>query len=231
MKISVALAAYKGEKYIEEQLRSILVQLNKNDEIIISDDCPAETMRDIVRNFDDERIKYVEGPKKGVVKNFEHAINLCEGDIIFLCDQDDVWAPDKVEKCVKELENGNVLVMHDAKIVDENLKQKEESFFKAHKSKTGIINNIIRNSYIGCCMSFKSELKRYILPFPEKIPMHDQWIGMMAEKHGRVSMLNEALISYRRHEMTVTGKKTSLSEKIKWRYQIIRALILSSTED
>lgn len=231
MKISVALAAYKGEKFIEEQISSIIKQLNKNDEIIISDDCPAETMRDIVCNFADERIKYVEGPGKGVVRNFEHAISLCTGDIIFLCDQDDVWAEDKVEKCVREFEKGNILVIHDAKIVDENLNEKGETFFNVHKSRTGIINNIIRNSYIGCCMSFRSELKKYIIPFPEKLPMHDQWIGLMAEKHGKVKMLNETLILYRRHENTVTGKKTSLKEKIKWRYEIIRALISSSTED
>ena len=225
MKISVAMAAYKGEKYIEAQLRSILPQLNENDEIIVSDDCPTDAVREIIKNLDDNRINYVAGPGKGVIKNFENAISLSTGDCIFLCDQDDVWCEGKVSACVGELQNGAILVMHDAKIVDSNLFLKEESFFQMHNTKTGIFNNILRNSYIGCCMAFSSEMKKYILPFPERLPMHDQWIGLMAQKHGKVKLIDKPLILYRRHGETVTGGKTSAFDKVKWRIQIIRAVI------
>lgn len=225
MKISVALAAYKGEKYIEQQIRSILVQIGPDDEIIVSDDLPSGEIKDIVAKISDERIKYVQGPGLGVIKNFENAIRLCGGEYIFLCDQDDVWLENKVDTCVKELENGNLLVLHDAKIVDAELNEVNKSFFDFHGSKLGIARNIVRNSFVGCCMAFRRELKDYILPFPEKIPMHDQWIGLTALKRGKVKLICEPLILYRRHNETVTGKKTSFFDKIKWRYQIIKAFI------
>ena len=108
MKISVALAAYKGEQYISEQIDSILSQLGENDELIISDDYPGGKTREIVLGYQskDKRIRYIEGEGKGVVKNFENALRVCTGDVIFLSDQDDVWMPDKVELVMKEISNG-----------------------------------------------------------------------------------------------------------------------------
>ena len=90
--ISVALAAYKGEKYIEEQIRSILPQLSHDDEIIVSDDRPGGMTEKIVKKIamEDSRVVWVEGKSKGVVTNFVNAIRYCKGDKIFLCDQDDV---------------------------------------------------------------------------------------------------------------------------------------------
>ena len=225
MKISVALAAYKGEKYIGDQLKSILPQLKEDDEIIVSDDFFCEEMQKIIDELDDTRISYVAGAGKGVIKNFENAINLCSGDIIFLCDQDDVWLPNKVESCLKEFENGALLVLHNAKVSDSELNVKEESFFQSHSSSVGFLKNLLRNSYMGCCMAFSKELKKYILPFPEKIPMHDQWIGLNAERVGKVSLIEEPLIIYRRHSETVTGGKTGALQKLLWRVQIIKALL------
>lgn len=227
MKISVALAAYKGEKYIGEQLASILPQIGDDAEIIVSDDCPCEEMRKIVESFCDGRIKYVEGPGRGVIKNFEHALKLCEGEYIFLCDQDDVWCEDKVEKCVSELQNGCLLVMHDAKIVDAGLNETGDCFFATHNSTDFFLKNVLVNSFVGCCMAFRKELKKYILPFPDKLPMHDQYIGLVAKMHGEVKLIDEPLILYRRHSNNVTGGKTTLSQKIKWRYQIVRAIFFS----
>lgn len=225
MKVSVALAAYKGEKYIGEQLKSILPQLSENDEIIVSDDFFCEAVQSIIDEIDDGRISYVKGAGKGVIKNFENAINLCSGDIIFLCDQDDVWLPNKVESCLKEFEDGAMLVLHDAKVSDSELNIKQESFFVTHSSSVGFLKNLMRNSYMGCCMAFSKELKKYILPFPEKIPMHDQWIGLNAERVGKVSLIREPLIIYRRHSETVTGGKTGAFQKLLWRVQIVKALL------
>lgn len=225
MKISVALAAYKGEKYIAQQLRSILPQIGDDSEIIVSDDCPNEEMKSIVDSLGDSRIKYVKGPAQGVIKNFEYAISLCEGDHIFLCDQDDVWREDKVEKCLSELQNGCLLVLHDAAIVDAELNGTGKTVFESLNSSDGVLKNILVNSFVGCCMAFKKELKEHILPFPDKLPMHDQFIGLAAKKYGKVELINEPLIFYRRHGGTVTGGKTSLSDKIKWRIQIIKAYL------
>lgn len=226
MKISVAMAVYKGEKYIAEQLSSILKQLSEDDEIIISDDFPqGETKKVIDEIFGgDTRIHYYQGPGQGVIKNFENAIKHCQGDIIFLSDQDDVWFDSKV-KTVKDafMENINVIV-HDAKITDENLNVISESFMNDNNSSAGFIKNIIKNSYIGCCMAFKANMKKHILPFPKRLPMHDQWIGLVGEKTGKCLFLKKQLIFYRRHEDTVTGSASSFSQKLKWRFEIIKAL-------
>ena len=116
--VSVVLAAYKGEKYIAAQIESIISQLGENDELIISDDYPLGKTRDAVSDLieNDERIVYIEGPQKGVIKNFEYAISKARGDYIFLADQDDVWLDGKISTVMSELENGADLVLHNAKI-------------------------------------------------------------------------------------------------------------------
>ena len=223
-KISVALAAYKGESFIGEQLSSILTQLTDTDEVVVSDDFPQGKTREIVLGMaeSDERIKYIEGPAKGLIMNFENAIKSCTGDYIFLADQDDVWLPDKVEKVVAEFEKGAELVLHNAMVTDKELKITDTSFFKSHGTKTGYFSNILKNSYMGCCMAFRKELKEKILPFPENLPMHDQWIGLLAEKTGKVSLVEKPLILYRRHGENMTGGKTSLKQKLMWRLSIVQ---------
>ncbi len=226
MKISVALAAYNGEKYIAEQISSILPRLGENDEIIVSDDNPSGKTREAVLSIGDSRIKYVEGKGHGVIKNFENALSKCSGDLIFLCDQDDVWKENKVKRVKEEIEKGSDLILHDSQITDSELNIISPSYFAEHNSNISYSGNIIRNSFVGCCMAFKKELLKDILPFPEGIPMHDQWIGLAALKKGyKVSMINEPLILWRRHGENVTGGKTSFLQKIKWRISIIKPII------
>ena len=227
MKISVALAAYKGEQYIAEQLDSILGQLGENDEIIISDDYPQGKTREIVMNYQsrDKRIRYVGGEGEGVVKNFENALNACTGDIIFLSDQDDVWMPDKVECVMNEFRNGANLVLHDAAVTDAALTVTEPSFFAAHGSDASFAHNLLRNSFVGCCMAFDRQTMLCSLPFPEGLAMHDWWIALAAlKKKLNVVLLQKPLIKWRRHSGTVTGGKTSLRQKISWRLRIILSL-------
>lgn len=225
IKISVALAACKGSEYISEQIKSILVQLGPSDEIIVSDDKPGGKTSDVVKELfgTDSRVKYFEGPGKGVVKNFESAISHCTGDIIFLSDQDDVWLPGKVDAVKKEIVEGSILVLHDAIITNERLEEINSSFFKYRHTHLGYWHNVIHNSYIGCCMAFSSQLKDEILPIPKDVPMHDQYIGIIAEKTGKkVSLINEPFILYRRKETSLTGKSTTLKQKIIWRLNILK---------
>ena len=227
MKISVALAAYKGEQYIAEQLESILSQLGENDEIIVSDDYPQGKTRGIVAEFqsEDKRIRYIEGKGKGVVKNFENALKACTGDIIFLCDQDDVWMPDKVECVMNEFRNGADLVLHDSAVTDSVLNITEPSFFAVHDSNISFAKNIIRNSFVGCCMAFDRKVLDASLPFPEGLAMHDWWIALIAlKKKFNVILLRKPLIKWRRHGENVTGGKTGIMQKIMWRINIILSL-------
>lgn len=225
--VSVVLAAYKGEKYIAAQIESVISQLGENDELIISDDYPSGKTRDAVSDLieNDERIVYIEGPQKGVIKNFEYAISKARGDYIFLADQDDVWLDGKISTVMSELENGADLVLHNAKITDAELHETGETAFEINKTEKGFLRNIIKNSYQGCCMAFRSDLNKYILPFPANIPMHDQWIGLMAEKHGKVSLIDEPLILYRRHGENVTGNGSDFVTKLKWRADIVLSVI------
>ena len=204
--ISVAMATYNGEKYIRGQLDSIIKQLNDIDEIIISDDGSTDETINIINSYKDKRIKLIYGPKKGVKQNFANAIKKCTGKYVFLSDQDDIWMDDKVEKVLKCFdENKCTCVLHDNVVLNSDTDEIiHDSFFKWRKSKTGYFNNIWKNSYIGCCMAFDSSLKNKILPIPNDIEMHDQWIGIINDKYGKSVLLDNRLIIYRRHGNNVS---------------------------
>lgn len=200
--ISVAMATYNGEKYLKEQIDSILKNLTDSDELIISDDGSTDQTSSIVKEYQKKysQIKLIEGPKNGIKQNFVNAISHCKGKYIFLSDQDDIWLENKVNS-ILPLFLENDLVVHDCIIVDSSLNEIEPSFFEYRGSGKGIFKNIYKNTYIGCCMAFKRELVEFILPIPNNIEMHDQWIGIITEKtKKKVNFLQEKLIKYRRHE-------------------------------
>lgn len=210
-RVSVAMATYNGEKYIKEQIESILLNLTENDELIISDDDSTDETINIINKYieTDKRIKLFNGPKQGVKQNFANAIKNCEGQYIFLCDQDDIWKENKVEKVLETFEKEKcTLVIHDATVFNSDTKETiYESFFKHRNSGEGKIKNIWKNTYIGCCMAFDSKIVKDILPIPNDIEMHDQWIGIINEKIGKSYFLNEKLINYRRHSDNVSQMK------------------------
>lgn len=230
MKISVCIATYNGEKYIEEQLRSILSQLSINDEIIISDDYSTDNTVDIIKKINDKRIKiYFNQENKGYVPNFENTLKKATGDIIFFSDQDDVWLPNKIKKCIQKLRYCD-LVVTDAKVVDDNLNIIEESLFKVVNTKTGFFNNLIKNRYYGCCMGFKKEILQKVLPFPKwySVCAHDRWIPIIGEMYYKVGLIKEPLLLYRRHNNNISffGKSgNSLAKKIMIRiYPLVMSL-------
>lgn len=195
------MATYNGEKYIKEQITSILSQLNEGDELIISDDKSKDRTKDIISEFGDPRIKFVinEG-EKGYTKNFENALKNSNGDVIFLSDQDDVWVDNKVEIMLESLKF-NDLVVSDAEIVDSNLVRLFPSHFDLYKVKKGFWHNFSKTRYIGACMAFKKELLKKALPFPkkQKYCAHDYWLTVLGEMYYKVELERTALIKYRRH--------------------------------
>ena len=203
------MATYNGEKYLSEQLETILVNLKDEDEIIISDDGSQDGTLAVIAEFQKRfpHITVLQGPKKGVHQNFANAIAHASGDVIFLSDQDDLWMANKVETVLEAMKQPEVwTVVHDANVVDETGTNVIcESFYELRHSKPGLFANLLRNSYLGCCVAFKRELKEYILPIPQNIEMHDTWIGLISEwKHcGR--FIDDKLISYRRHGGNVTS--------------------------
>lgn len=230
-KISVAMPTYNGEKYIRDQIDSILVNLRQTDEVIISDDGSTDRTIAIVQEYQskDGRVRLVEGPGQGIKKNVEHALKECGGEYIFLADQDDIWMPDKVQKVMEMFEKSmSHLILHDARVIQAEDLEKvlHPSFMELRGSGTGVWRNIVKNSYIGCCMAFRAELKELILPIPGDIEMHDQWIGIWNDRYYRDTVfIREPLIYYRRHgennsQMTHYGIKKMLRNRIVfcWRF-------------
>jgi glycosyltransferase involved in cell wall biosynthesis len=233
MKVSVAMATYNGEKYLKQQIDSILSQLSREDELIISDDHSSDQTLVIIEKYmkEDPRVKLFMNEESGVTSNFENAIKRTKNDIIFLSDQDDVWKPEKVEtvKSYYEKNPGVQMIMSDITVVDNELKPTIDSFYEFRGSRSGVIKNIIKNSYIGCAMSFRKELKPRILPIPRNVPMHDMWIGLVADMNKAALLIPEKLIYYRRHDATVTSVEntSSIKEKVLWRFQISSLLFKS----
>lgn len=233
MKVSVAMATYNGERYLEQQIDSILMQLGNDDELIISDDHSSDQTVPIVQRYlkNDHRVKLFVNDESGVTSNFENAIKRTQNEIIFLSDQDDIWKPEKVQTVMDYFKKNPTIqmIMSDITVVDNQLNTTIESFYHFRGSRAGVLKNIIKNSYIGCAMSFRKELKSKILPIPRNVPMHDMWIGLVADMNKSALLIPEKLIYYRRHDATVTTVEntSSLKEKLLWRYQISMLLLKS----
>jgi len=200
MNISVCIATYNGERYIKEQLESILMQLGDDAEVIISDDGSTDSTLDIIRFLNDRRIKIFENKnRKGFVSNFENALRQASGKYIFLSDQDDYWLPDKVNVLLKHLEN-YLLVCSNGKLADENLNVFDESFFEHLNAGIGIVKNFLKIRYYGFGMAFRKELLDYALPFPkQKYVGHDMMLGVLADYMKGSIFEWTPLTLYRRH--------------------------------
>ena len=232
--ISVCIATYNGEKFVRQQIGSILGQLGADDEIIVSDDGSTDATLEIIKGFNDNRIKIIEGPRKGLATlNFEYALKAAKGDYIFLSDQDDVWKDYKVSICMNWLSRYECIIS-DAEMVDNNMNILETSYFKAHGTKPGrIFNTLIKNGYMGCCMAFTRKVLDTSLPFPKDIPMHDIWIGNVAAYKYNVKFIGDKLISFRCHgnnsSFTPALKSNySVRHKLLFRWTIIKNLLFSN---
>jgi glycosyltransferase involved in cell wall biosynthesis len=195
--ISVCLASYNGDKYIKEQITSILHEIGAHDELLISDDGSTDRTLDIIERFDDSRIKLFRNSFKCHIRNFQFLLQNVSGDYIFLADQDDVWIEGKVAICLKHLQNYS-LVLSDCFLVNGEMEIIKDSSFTS-KTREGFWLNYYRNNFVGCCMAFRKELLIFVLPFPKEINSHDMWIGLVAELKGSVKIIPEKLIYFRRH--------------------------------
>lgn len=208
MKVSVCMATRNGEKYISTQLGSILRQLLPDDEVIISDDSSTDGTVEILSAFSDPRIKlFKDNTFYNPRSNFENALRHSSGDILILSDQDDIWLDNKVA-VVRELfqRSGSPvhLVVLDAHLIDASGAVVEESIFRKINAGKGVLKNIYDNTYLGCCMAFSRPLLEIALPFPQRIPMHDMWLGILAELFGTVEFVEVKTMHYRRHPASMT---------------------------
>ena len=206
--ISVCMTSYNGKQYIQKQIETILYNLSEEDELIISDDGSGDGTIELITSLMeiDSRIRLIAGPKQGVIANFENAISSARGEYIYLADQDDLWESDKVavvQECFTK--QGCMVVVHDADIINEQDKVMEGSFYARRNSGAGVVKNIVKNTYIGCCMAFRREILQGILPIPKNIEMHDQWIGVIGDMMGGAYFCDKVLFHYRRHGANVSS--------------------------
>ena len=198
-RVSVCMATHNGSKFVYRQVRSILEQLNPEDELIVADDGSTDDTLSIIRQFADNRIHILDSKRLGsAILTFERALEPAQGEYIFLADQDDEWLPGKLTLMLAQLQEAD-LVLSDCQVVNLQDQVIHPSFFVHRQSAPGLFRNLWKNPYMGCCMAFRSSLLKKALPFPAHIHMHDWWIGLMAERYGNVAFLNQTLLKYVRH--------------------------------
>lgn len=230
--ISVCIATYNGEKYIREQLDSILSQLGPDDEVVVSDDGSTDSTLDIVKSYQDARIKVYHHDSSSVTTtflldkpthNFENALRHANGDIIFLSDQDDVWIGGKVEALMKELQDADFAV-HDCVVVDDHMENIiQPSYFDYIGIHQGVWNNWVRATYLGCCMAMRKEVVVRAMPFPRTMVGHDLWLGIIADRYFKSKIVRSKFLRYRKHtnSKTTSGGKSKHSLWFKIRYRVV----------
>lgn len=227
LKTSIVMCTYNGEKYIEEQLNSIINQTVIPDEIIIQDDCSTDNTEKIISKFMKENYKktsiiFDKNEKNlGYFKNFEKAIKKAKNDIIFLSDQDDVWVNNKIEIILEQFYNNKNIgfVFSNAYLVNSKLEKLHQDFWKG-KHFSDKVNKQLKillkqNVVTGATMAFKKEFSHLFLPFPED-GVHDYWISLVLVSNNIPGLfIDKKLIYYRQHENNAIGgikKKKKLQE-------------------
>ncbi len=216
MKISIAMATYNGGKYLQEQLDSFIQQTRHPDELVITDDVSKDETLAILKAFQEAapfRVRIFENPENlGYAKNFEKAISICSGDIIFLSDQDDVWFSNKIDVMTEAMANNPDMMVgiHDTEITDDALRPTG-----LRKSKQVLNLGLSINSFItGCCTVFKADIKEIFIPVPVEYFVHDTWLHRLAILLDSRLFVDKILQYYRRYDNTTSNWIGSSKKKV-----------------
>ncbi len=225
--ISVAMCTYNGEKFLGEQLESIFLQTCPPDEIIICDDNSQDNTVQVAKSLLNKwngSWKLIQNKKNlGFRKNFEQAIQLCQGDIIFLSDQDDIWAPTKIETMMRTFQKrpNVILAFHDAEIVDKDLVRLAPSFWNVLNFIPECFWNfdyrqlLSHNVVQGSACAFRKNLVHCACPFPKEA-VHDEWLALVALSMGDIWPINDKLLKYRQWgENAIGGGQITVIQKLK----------------
>ncbi|MDQ7948512.1 MAG: glycosyltransferase family 2 protein [Pedobacter sp.] len=206
--VSIALCTYNGEKYLAEQLDSLVGQDYPNLEIIVVDDRSSDSTLIMLEDYAARYpfIKVFQNEQNlGYIKNFEKAITLCNGEYIALADQDDRWDLKKISMMVEQL-NGHQLIYHDSAFIDQSGKP-------LHKKMSDLLHMYAGNDFkpfvffncvSGHACLFKKALTAYALPFPKNL-FHDRWLAYVATNVGSIGYIDKCLVNYRQHESSDTN--------------------------
>lgn len=213
LSVSIAVATYNGEKYIAKQLASLLSQTGRVDEVILFDDCSTDNTVNMIKRFigDNSLEKkwklFCNNENVGYIKNFCNALEKTACDVVFLCDQDDVWSKKKIETILSHFNDDKVLGVSSAY----SLIDAEDKSITANFDFSNVNNDISYHSlfYInrfpGCCCAFrKSIIEKYLSSSDKTLP-HDWELSILSAKYGKFIFFNENLVNYRIHSTNAIG--------------------------
>jgi glycosyltransferase involved in cell wall biosynthesis len=222
METSVAMCTYNGARYLPEQLQSLVAQTRAPDELVICDDGSSDETRHILEHFAagapfPVRLHFNK-TNLGSNKNFEQAISLCVGDVIALCDQDDIWHTEKLAlmEAVLAVQPEVGLVFTNGEVVDENsqlanftlwegfgFESRSQARVRAGQAFEALIG---RASVTGAAMAFRTRFSRLVLPIPDDVGfVHDEWIALLIAANAKLAMVDKPMIKYRRHPRQQVG--------------------------
>lgn len=212
--ISIAMTTYNGEKYLREQLDSILNQTYSNFELIICDDCSKDSTWQILEEYaqNDNRIKiYKNEHNLGFKKNFEKAISLCNADYIALSDQDDIWLENHLGLLFnnidgKSMSAGNTLILENGELVPHATYSKRHEFYRLQSDEDLLIFIMFFHSPCqGASSLYRKDLLIKAMPIPEGVLYHDAWFSACACCMSGVGYTFEPISIYRLHDSNVSG--------------------------
>lgn len=207
--VSVVLATYNGEKYLTQQLDSIIQQDYPNIEIIVTDDCSTDNTFKILQDYAAKHpfIQILRNENNiGLNKNFEKGLLLANGEYIAISDQDDIWKPNKLTRLVSVL-NSHSIVYHNSELINSygvSLKQKL-SDKRQLSDFTNCLNFAVVATVPGHAMLFRKSLVEQCIPFPENVILYDHWLAFVATFTSDIKFIPEPLVLYRQHDNNMFG--------------------------
>ena len=225
-KIDILMATYNGEKYLVEQLDSIINQTYRNWNLLIRDDNSTDKTLEIIQNYHkkDKRIKILKDNKGnlGIVRNFEELLKSSESEFIMFSDQDDIWVENKLDmylKMIEKIKNKGFMIHSDAILFDKNKSNILKDTFISKKAINKGLENVFFNYFVqGATILISKEIKNFILPFPKEVYLHDRYIHLISELFFERIFVNKALIYYRQHGDNQIGAKNTIRELLSKRY-------------
>ena len=225
-KIDILMATYNGEKYLSEQIDSIVGQTYQNWNLLIRDDNSSDGTLQILEKYEklDRRIKILRDNRGnlGIVKNFEELLKNSESELIMFSDQDDIWLENKLEVYLKTIEKvrlKNVLIHSDAILFSEDKTNILKETFISKKAIRKGLENVFFNYFVqGATILISKEIKNFILPFPKEVYLHDRYIHLMSELFFERIFIKGSLIYYRQHSNNQIGAKNTLKKLLSKRY-------------
>ena len=210
--LSIILCTYNGERFLQKQLDSLAGQTYPNFEIIAVDDCSTDGSFQMLleQSKKDDRFHVIRNEQNlGLNWNFEYGIRQAKGEYILICDQDDIWEPQKLERMLSSID-GSLLYYHDSALIgpdDEPLNKKLSEKFR-HGANLNPLSFVALNCVTGhTCMFPKELITKPIFPFPKHL-FYDNWLGFIASTYGNIRYVDECLVRYRIH-----GQNNAVNKK------------------